>query len=191
MLCPVICTSCVIDIIGKGSSQQPITPQQDSQTPHTAAPPRTGQHVAFDLTPGPAPSNTNTLTPNHRDSPWLNSPSDRHTDTLNPFLSASVQTPSAPSPENFTYVFQSPLTLSRPPGSVTWARTSHTNQPPSPTIPHHNHGCSPPRAGPHSTRSWSPLSGPADHRHRKIVKDLDPFFEDDQSGYRQACKLCQ
>ena len=100
--------------------------------------------------------------------------------TVNPFLSATGETPSAPSPENLRYVFQSPLTPSRPPGSVRCARASYSSRPPSPTTPHHDHGHSPPRAGPHSTRPQLTFMGPAGNRHGKYAKDLDPFFKDDQ-----------
>lgn len=187
-------TSCIIDIIVKGSSQQPVTPQPSCQNPQSAGPSWTGQQVAFDLTPGPAPGplSTNTLTPNQHASLWLQSPSDNHQmQTVNPFLSAAGETPSPPSPENFGYVFQSPLMPLRPLGSLRCARASYSSRPPSPTTPHCNHGHSPPQAEPHSTWPQLPFTGPAGNWHGKYAKDLDPFFEDDQSGDRQVCILCQ
>ena len=114
---------------------------------------RRDRHVAFDLTP--APNHSGNLTPNQHSSPWLHSPSEPLQpltfDSLTPNVTSS-HTPQNASPEDFDYVFQSPLTPSKPPGSVSRTITSRLSAI-SLTTPHQNHGRCSPRARPHSTQS--------------------------------------
>ena len=144
-------------------------------------------HVAFDLTP--APNHSNDLTPNQHLSPWPHSPSEPLQpltfDSLMPNVMSS-HTPWNASPKDFDYVFQSPLTPSKPPGSVSWNITSRLSAI-SLTTPHQNHGCCSPQARPHSTQSWS-LSSPAGNRHGKGAHDVQPFFNE-ESG-QKSCILC-
>ena len=156
---------------------------QDQAGPST--PLQSNRHVMFDLTPAPI-----NLTPNQHDSPWLNSPSDaRPSSSYIPFAPDNI----SDSTEIFDYVFQSPFTLSRPPGSAQSQQKSITT-PNSPLHPHRNHGCKDhsPRAGPHSPnqQSQSP-SGPAGNQHGKETSDVQPFFSDESKTDRRICKLCQ
>ena len=138
--------------------------------------------VAFDLTPAPAPPDN--PTPNQCASPWLNSPSDP-----NPFTPGHTKNIS--SAEDFTYVFWSPLTPSRPTQQLSTSRqTPAASRLDSPVTPHYNHGCGTPQAGPHSRRSRSPPIGPAGNKHGKEAKDVQPFFELDETGERKICLLC-
>ena len=71
--------------------------------------------MAFDLTSKPgAPADG--LIPNQRSSPWLNSPLDLHLLTFD--ATTPTHTPQSTSPEDFNYIFQSPPTLFKPPGST-------------------------------------------------------------------------
>ena len=167
-------------ILYEGESQLPTTPKPDNQT---------DRHVVFDLTPSRA--SPDILTPNQRASPWLNSPSDP-----NPFAPRSTtgHTENASSAEDFTYVFRSPLTPSRPTQqSHTSNLTPATSRPDSPITPHCNHGFGTPRAGAHSQRpqSQSPPIGPAGNRHGKEAGDVQPFFELDERRVRKICLLCR
>ena len=91
--------------------QLPLLNQNQDQP---STPQRSEQHVVFDLTPVPSVD----ITPNQRDSPWLHSPSDAQPSSLDLFA-PNADPPNATdnSPENFHYVFQSPLSPSKPPGS--------------------------------------------------------------------------
>ena len=151
--------------------------------------------VVFDLTPVPSVD----ITSNQQDSPWLHLPLDAQPSSLDTFA-PNADPPNATdnSPENFNYVFQSPLSPSKPPSSK-WSQQKSVQIPSTPTTPshpHHNHGHqdSIPWAGPHSPNWKSPHSPLKNHRgnqHGKEARDVAPFFSERTESDRQVCKLCQ
>ena len=165
------------------NQDQPSTPQWSERC------------VVFDLTPVPSVD----ITPNQRDSPWLHSPSDARPSSLDPFV-PNADPPNATdnSPENFDYIFQSPLSPIKPPGSKQSQRKSFQipSTPTTPSRPHRNHGRqnSMPQAGPHSPNQKSPHSlskNATGNRHRKEASDVTPFFSEGTESDRRVCKLCQ
>ena len=176
----------------------PLLNQNQDQTMETVTPQRSERRVTFDLTPIP-PVN---ITPNQRDSPWLHSPSDAQSLGSDPFApNADQPDTAANTPENFNYVFLSPLSPTKPPGPTRSQQKSTRipSTPSTPSHPHHNHGYQDfaPQVGAPSPNekssniSFSPLKGSAGNQHRREAHDVVPFFSEEAESDRRICKLCQ
>lgn len=170
----------------QGELPQSTTPIPVNQAAQATSLHQTDQHVTFDLSPSPAPHHLAisplTNVPHHGLIPLLTH--------IHPYLTLLH-------PPLFIYQVLLQITKSlpmyfshhwpqwsTPPGLTRQSgrQALCTNALLSPDIPHLNHGHSTPQAGPHHTRSKSSLPGPAGSQCRKKTNDLDPFFEDDQTG---------